>query len=160
MAAPHFSCWHMLLTAPYELLKLLNFLFYFIFEIDFSKITVNLLTYHNLTACLFLEISSFGGSSVAAIFNVSPLWSALKFKCYCVWIFLPLIKRANFLSQLKISSQTINRPGVAGAVLQTPLLLMKHLTDSVILCGNIFKTLFLPILRAREMTFWEIVFSK
>ena len=43
-----------------------------------------------------------------------------------------------------IISNLINRPGVAGAVLQTPLLLTDWLIQSAILCENIFKSPSLP----------------
>ena len=38
----------------------------------------------------------------------------------------------------------LNRPGVAGAILQTPPWLIHSLFKSVILCGNIFNTLSFP----------------
>ena len=37
-----------------------------------------------------------------------------------------------------------NRPGVAGAVLQTPLYLIKYYIQLIIICENIFKTLYIP----------------
>ena len=49
-----------------------------------------------------------------------------------------------FQKYLMIFIEVINRPGVAGAVLQTPLLLIDLLINSLILCGNIFKTLSFP----------------
>ena len=52
----------------------------------------------------------------------------------------------SFLSHfyLGLVSYLINRPGVAGAVLQTPPLLIDRLIRSLILCENIFKTPSVP----------------
>ena len=51
-----------------------------------------------------------------------------------------------------------NRPGVAGAVLQTPLLLISSLDNLVTLCENIFKTpYYSQTVGARELTFLKSV---
>ena len=49
------------------------------------------------------------------------------------------------------SSLRVNRRGVAGTVLQPPVLLINSLMESVILTFRI------PIVRARELKFWENV---
>ena len=62
-----------------------------------------------------------------------------------IWQLTRVISSALCMIQTRdIHSGIFNRPGVAWAVLQSPLSFNNSLTQSVILCENIFKTPFLP----------------
>ena len=76
------------------------------------------------------------------IFWFSFLFIAKKFWFgFCAHIFDFL---GGFISQNYDGRIIFKRPGEAGAVLQTPLLLINSFIHWVLLCGNIFKTLSLP----------------
>ena len=77
------------------------------------------------------------------------MWCKLNFKVfkfgklYILVFILSVAIRKTYLIDLKQALKTyliVKRPGVAGAVLETPPLLIDSLSHSVILCKNVFKT--------------------
>ena len=75
--------------------------------------------------------------------NVRKVWRRTNLKGYSYHYCHYCHYCSTFLNYLTIRP-VINRPGVAGAVLQTPPSLINSLSNWVILCEKIFKRLYLP----------------